>query len=472
MTSAAPLVVGFDLDMTLVDSRPGIAATLQALSEQTGVAMDVGAICAQLGPPLDQMLAPYADADDIGALVDRFRELYPERAVAATVLLPGAREALAAVRRHGGGSLVVTGKFTRNARLHLEALALDVDHLAGEVWGVGKAAALLDHGAGVYVGDHVHDVEGAHAAGALSVSVLTGGSTEAELREAGTDVVLAGLGDFPAWLDQHVLEQRLGRPRPRPARSRLRAGRLLRWSGQRSPARRSGTRARRRPRGRGHGVLRTRCRRPSATRRARSRSRSGCGCSPRAPTRWSGRATAPTPVTAATSARPSSLDVLGPLAAEHGLAHVATGTNADDGVAGFRPGHPCRGRAGCGHAAARRRSHQGAGAGRVPRAGGCRRGTSPPAACLSSRVAYGIDGRVPPGWPRERACGGRRPSALAAAGITSATSGSATSATGPASRSTRSVEAASTEPSVLAAVRYAPASTTPRSTRAASAPAR
>ena len=32
------------------------------------------------------------------------------------------------------------------------------------------------------------------------------------------------------------------------------------------------------------------------------------------------------------------LDVLGPLAAEHGLAHVATGTNADDAVAGFRPG--------------------------------------------------------------------------------------------------------------------------------------
>ena len=32
------------------------------------------------------------------------------------------------------------------------------------------------------------------------------------------------------------------------------------------------------------------------------------------------------------------LDVLAPLAAEHGLAHVATGTNADDAVAGFRPG--------------------------------------------------------------------------------------------------------------------------------------
>lgn len=32
------------------------------------------------------------------------------------------------------------------------------------------------------------------------------------------------------------------------------------------------------------------------------------------------------------------LDVLGPLADRHGFGHVATGTNADDAVAGFRPG--------------------------------------------------------------------------------------------------------------------------------------
>ena len=32
------------------------------------------------------------------------------------------------------------------------------------------------------------------------------------------------------------------------------------------------------------------------------------------------------------------IETLGPLAAERGIAHVATGTNADDAVAGFRPG--------------------------------------------------------------------------------------------------------------------------------------
>ena len=105
--------------------------------------------------------------------------------------------------------MVVTGKYPANARLHLDHLGFDVDHLEGWVWGVGKADALLREGATVYVGDHVHDVEGALAAGATSVSVLTGGCTREELLAAGTHVVLDRLEDFPAWLDEHLLDVRL-----------------------------------------------------------------------------------------------------------------------------------------------------------------------------------------------------------------------------------------------------------------------
>jgi phosphoglycolate phosphatase-like HAD superfamily hydrolase len=109
-------------------------------------------------------------------------------------------EALAAVRRHGGRIVVVTGKFTPNARLHVDHLDLDVDVLEGTVWGPGKGEALRREGCQVYVGDHVHDVEGAKAAGCLSVSVLTGGCTADELRAAGTDVLLGDLTEFPDWL--------------------------------------------------------------------------------------------------------------------------------------------------------------------------------------------------------------------------------------------------------------------------------
>ncbi len=62
---------------------------------------------------------------------------------------------------------------------------------------------LRREGASVYVGDHVHDVEGALAAGILSVSVLTGGCSREDLVAAGTHAVLDDLREFPSWLAGH-----------------------------------------------------------------------------------------------------------------------------------------------------------------------------------------------------------------------------------------------------------------------------
>ncbi|MGB0101266.1 MAG: HAD hydrolase-like protein, partial [Nocardioides sp.] len=168
----APLVVGFDLDMTLIDTAPGIAEVLRELGAELGVDFPVTEMTEKLGPPLDHLLAPHLAPEAIGPAGDRFRALYPDHAIASVPLLPGAVEAIDAVRRHAGRVVVVTGKYPANAQLHLDHLGLDVDHLEGWVWGVGKAAVLRSEGAAVYVGDHVHDVEGALAAGVLSVSVL------------------------------------------------------------------------------------------------------------------------------------------------------------------------------------------------------------------------------------------------------------------------------------------------------------
>jgi phosphoglycolate phosphatase-like HAD superfamily hydrolase len=200
----SPLVVGFDLDMTLIDTAPGFGAVLVALGAELGVEFPVAEMTARLGPPLEAMLAGHLAEEAVGPAGDRFRELYPQHAVATVPVLHGAHEALAAVRRHEGRVVVVTGKYAPNAQLHLDHLDLDVDLLEGWVWGIGKAAVLRREGATVYVGDHVHDVEGALAAGATSVSVLTGGCTREELIDAGTHVVLDDLRDFPSWLDAQM----------------------------------------------------------------------------------------------------------------------------------------------------------------------------------------------------------------------------------------------------------------------------
>ena len=201
---ATPLTVGFDLDMTLIDSRPGIHATMTELSRRTGVPIDADAAVTRLGPPLEEELVRWFPADQIAAAGDEYRELYPEFAITPTPALPGAAEAYAAIRERGGRVMVVTAKYGPNAALHLEHLGLVPDILVGWHWGPKKGEALREHGATVYVGDHIGDILGARAAGAVAVSVATGPVSAADLAAAGADTVLPDLRGFPAWLDGYL----------------------------------------------------------------------------------------------------------------------------------------------------------------------------------------------------------------------------------------------------------------------------
>jgi uncharacterized protein len=383
------LVVGFDLDMTLVDSRPGVSATLAVLAEETGVTIDVHSITARLGPPLDLLLAPYYPPERVAGVVDAFRAHYPVHAITPTLALPGARDALQAVRRHGGRTVLVTGKFTPNAQLHVDALSLGVDAVVGEVWGIGKGAVLARHGATVYVGDHVHDVEGARAAGALSVSVTTGGCTEQELREAGTDVVLHDLTEFPAWFDRHVLDLRLAA-----LEDRLRelGSVLVAYSGGADSA--FLLTAAVRALGPAHVAAATaysdslpRSERTPARDFAESLGVRVLTPETREMEREGYRANAGD---RCYFCKAELLDVLAPIAERHGLAHVATGTNADDALAGFRPGIRAAAERGAvtplrdaGFTKEQVRA--------ASRAWDLPTWDKPAAACLSSRVAYGIE---------------------------------------------------------------------------------
>ncbi|MET7287815.1 haloacid dehalogenase-like hydrolase [Streptomyces sp. NPDC005573] len=202
------LTVGFDLDMTLIDSRPGIRACYLALSERTDTYIDADLAVTRLGPPLTEELVNWFPADQVPAMADLYREMYPSFAIAATPAMPGAPEAIAAVRAAGGRTMVVTAKYEPNAKLHLAHLGIEPDVVVGDLWAEQKAAALREHAAGVYVGDHVGDVRGARAAGALSVAVATGPCDGGELRAAGADVVLDDLSAFPAWLDGYRMAAR------------------------------------------------------------------------------------------------------------------------------------------------------------------------------------------------------------------------------------------------------------------------
>jgi len=192
--------VGFDLDMTLIDSRPGIAAAFHALTARTGVFVDADLAVSRLGPPLRTELAHWFPADEVEQAVTTYRSLYPDYAIGPTVPMPGAVEALAAVRELGYRVVIVTSKLGRLAELHLAHLGMAADELAGDLFAEGKAAALTEYGVRWYVGDHVGDMVAARTAGVPGIGVTTGPCDPEELRAAGASYVLRDLTGLPALL--------------------------------------------------------------------------------------------------------------------------------------------------------------------------------------------------------------------------------------------------------------------------------
>jgi phosphoglycolate phosphatase len=198
------LVVGFDLDMTLIDPRPGVAAAMTALETEIGAGIDVRWVVDHLGPPLETVLARWLPEAQVDRAAWRYRDLFEELGIATTAAMPGAVAAVKAVRDLGGAVLVVTAKYEPHARQSLRVIGVDADVVVGWRYAAAKAEALQAHRAHVYVGDHPADVIAARVAGVVGVMIPSGPAPAKELVDAGADVVLASLEDFPAWLHGHV----------------------------------------------------------------------------------------------------------------------------------------------------------------------------------------------------------------------------------------------------------------------------
>ena len=84
--STAP-TVGFDLDMTLIDSRPGIRACYVALAERTGTYVDADLAVSRLGPPLVEELVNWFPAERVAETAELYRAMYPEYAITPTLAL-------------------------------------------------------------------------------------------------------------------------------------------------------------------------------------------------------------------------------------------------------------------------------------------------------------------------------------------------------------------------------------------------
>ena len=194
--------VGFDLDMTLVDTRRGIQAALVCLADETGRPIDAASIVAALGPPIADALAPWFSPAELPDAVRRFRLHMAQVGVVDVAALPGAAASLEAVRSAGLDVVVITSKIDPLAVATLARAGLSADHVFGDVWAERKAVPLRQRQAICYVGDHPADMVAAVTAGVPAFGVTSGASAREELFAAGADHVATSLEEFPGWLQQ------------------------------------------------------------------------------------------------------------------------------------------------------------------------------------------------------------------------------------------------------------------------------
>jgi phosphoglycolate phosphatase len=195
-----------DLDGTLIDSRPGIAASCEAALRALGHTPDPSFdITPLIGPPLPQVIGRLLDRfgdDRVDAGIAAYRAHYGEIGLHQATIYPAIPEALRLLSARAQ-CFVVTSKRTIFASRIVTSLGLadgfrgvygtepdgSLDDKANLIAAVLRAEA-LDPRDAVMVGDRSHDVIGAHANGIRAIGALWGYGSRAELEAAGADALL------------------------------------------------------------------------------------------------------------------------------------------------------------------------------------------------------------------------------------------------------------------------------------------
>ncbi len=204
----------FDLDGTLIDSAPGIHASIDHALTGVGRAPLADARLPDwIGPPLRESfvrLLPGAAA--VETAVALYREHYAAHGWAGHRVYPGIPELLQQLAGRGARLAVVTSKIERYARRIVHAAPWGQNFSA--VYGVSEtsphsekaaqiAQALRDFAVpamdAVMLGDRHYDIEGARACGVRAVGALWGYGTRAELMRAGADALVESPAALAQW---------------------------------------------------------------------------------------------------------------------------------------------------------------------------------------------------------------------------------------------------------------------------------
>lgn len=217
-STAWPQAVLFDLDGTLIDSVPDLAAATNELLDGDGLApLTVDAVRSMIGNGVKKLVERAYQAaskplagETLVEATNRMMAIYGGHLTRHTTLMTDAAETVSAFRRAGAKIGVVTNKPEALTHELLNHFGLDdkVDVVVGGDTGPKRkpspdmlhhAVAVLGLNAGqaVMVGDSPADIDAAKTAGMASVAV-EGGYTDVPVEDLGADRVIANLGELAA----------------------------------------------------------------------------------------------------------------------------------------------------------------------------------------------------------------------------------------------------------------------------------
>jgi phosphoglycolate phosphatase-like HAD superfamily hydrolase len=208
-----------DIDGTLVDSNYQHAIAWYRAFREHGEAPALWRVHRHIGVGGDQLVARVAGDEVEERLGDAIRDsesrLYGEL-IDEVQPFEGARELLVELRDRGHKCVLASSSKAEETEHYIELLdaadlieghttSADVERTKPEPDIVASAMQEAGELSAVMVGDSTWDVEAADRADVKTIAVLTGGFSEAELREAGAVDVFESLVDLREALDRTPL---------------------------------------------------------------------------------------------------------------------------------------------------------------------------------------------------------------------------------------------------------------------------
>ena len=192
--------IGFDFDMTLVDTSNSLFETLKVVFPRE-CKLQIEQSKFQLnGLPLDQILLHYCHQKDLSKFKKEFMAAYQTVGIKNANLIPGAVESLEIVHQMGFDPVIISAKSGENLTKLIKIFNLPIKKIHSEKHGQEKTKTMISEKTILYIGDQESDVSAAHSVPIPALRLMG----DAESSGTVADWQLNDISMFPRWFQWWV----------------------------------------------------------------------------------------------------------------------------------------------------------------------------------------------------------------------------------------------------------------------------